>query len=112
MFVGDRTITMPRGWIAQFKDGKVFCEDDLHWGQLPDKRNIARLILKWEDRFWEITDKVNYTAPMITGYYDSATGGMSVDSRAIGYYDVENKMKVYLRVDERTGTMKWEYEPF
>ena len=109
MFVGEREIVMSKGWIAEYKDGSVFCEEDCPWNKLPDKRNIARLILKWEDRFWEITGKDNYTVPSVRGYIDSQ-GSQGIDSRTIGYYDTDSK--VILRVSEDTGSMKWEHVPF
>ena len=66
--IGDREISMSRGWIVQYKDGAVYCEDDMPWQKLPDKRGIRRVILKWEDRIWSFDDKEHYTVPKIRGY--------------------------------------------
>jgi hypothetical protein len=114
MRIGSRDISMRRGWIAQFRDGTVICEDDMSWNKVRDKKNIQRMILKWEDRLWDLPDKEHYTAPKKRGYIDVNAGGSSqgIDSRTIGYYDVEEKCKVILRVDETTGQMKYDIEPF
>ena len=114
MRVGDRDITMPKGWIAQFEDGTVICEDDMAWNKVPKKKNIRRMILKWEDRYWDLTDKEHYTVPKKRGYVDVSMGGVSegIHSRTIGYYDMEEKCKVILRVEESTGQMQYDIEPF
>lgn len=114
MRVGDRDIHMLRGWIAQYKDGSVVCEDDMAWVKVPKKRDIRRMILKWDDRFWSLEDKDNFTVPKKRGYIDVSLGGSSqgIHSRTIGYYDMEEKCKVVLRVEETTGKMEYEIEPF
>ena len=114
MRVGDRDITMSKGWIAQFEDGTVICEDDMAWNKVPKKKNIRRMILKWEDRYWDFTDKEHYTVPKKRGYVDVSMGGVSegIHSRTIGYYDMEEKCKVILRVEESTGQMQYDIEPF
>ena len=38
MKIGERNITMSRGWVVQFKDGAVICEDDMPWIKVPNKR--------------------------------------------------------------------------
>ena len=116
VWIGEKEITMPRGWIAQYRDGTVVCEAEMAWHKLPNKKEISRVILKWEDRIWSFDDKENYIVPKTRGYIDvSPSGGMSsqgIHSRTIGYYDVENKEKVILRVEEATGKMSYETEPF
>ena len=115
VWIGDREIVMLHGWAVQFKDGSVVCEDDMSWGSLPDKKNIRRMVLKWGDRLWSFDDKDYYTVPTTRGYIDISLGGFSsqkVDSRTIGYYDVEEKCKVVLRVDESTGKATYETIPF
>ena len=114
MRVGDRDIHMRRGWIVQYKDGAVVCEDDMLWIKVPRKKEIRRMILKWDDRFWTIEDKENFTVPKKTGYIDVSLGGSSqgIHSRTIGYYDIEERCKVILRVEESTGKMEYEIEPF
>ncbi len=111
--IGDKEVSMSKGWIVHYKDGTVYCEDDMHWRKLPNKGDIRRVILKWEDRIWSLDDKENYTVPKIRGYMDVNTGGISqgIHSRTIGYYDTEEKCKVYIRVDEATGKMTYETEP-
>ena len=114
VWIGEREITMPRGWIAHFKDGSAICEEDMSWKEVPNKKEIQRMILKWEDRIWTIDNKKSYTAPMIRGFVDiSPSGGISptgVDSKARGYYDTESNCKVYIRVDELNGQMNHEIQ--
>lgn len=111
VWIGEKEIIMSRGWIVQYKDGKIICEDEMPWKKLSNKRDIKRVILKWEDRLWSLDDKEHYTAPTIRGYIDVNSGSISgpgIDSRTIGYYDLENKCKVYMRVKEETGKMTYE----
>jgi len=115
VWIGEREIIMPKGWIVQYKDGLAVCESDMLWKKLPNKKEIRRVIQKWEDRIWSIDDKEHYTVPTTRGYIDVNSGPIStggIHSRAIGYYDLENKCKVYLRVEEATGKMSYETEPF
>ena len=112
--IGEREVSMSKGWIAQFKDGSVICQDDMEWNSVPQKKNIRRMVMKWEDRIWSFDDKQNYTVPTIRGYMDISLGGSTqgVDSRTIGYYDTEDKCKVILRVEESTGKATYEIIPF
>jgi len=115
VWIGEREIKMARGWVVQYNDGSVIYESEMPWKKLPNKKNIRRVILKWEDRLWSIDDKEHYTVPTTRGYVDVNSGaisGPSTHSRAIGYYDLENNCKVYLRVEEATGKMEYETEPF
>ena len=115
VWIGEREIIMPKGWVVQYKDGSVVCEADMPWKKLPNKKEIRKVILKWEDRIWSIDDKEHYTVPTTRGYIDVNSASVSsggIHSRAIGYYDLENKCKVYLRVEEATGKMSFETEPF
>ena len=115
MRIGDRDILMHRGWVVQYHDGRVFCEDDMPWQKLPEKKNIRRVILKWNDRFWSLDDKEHYVAPTRREVIDIQLGGISpsvVHSRTIGYYSMEENCKVILRVEESTGKPNWETLPF
>ena len=115
IWIGEKEITMPRGWVVQYKDGSTVCEDDMPWGKVPNKREIQRMILKWEDRMWSIDDKENYTVPSKRGYIDVNTvgfGKQGIHSRTIGYYDLAEKCKVIMRVEEDTGKMSYEIEQF
>jgi hypothetical protein len=114
IWIGEREIIMPRGWVVQFHDGSTICEDDMPWNKVPNKKNIQRMILKWEDRFWSLDNKEHYTVPSKKGYVDVNSFGTSqgIHSRVIGYYDLEEKCKVLLRVEEATGKMTYETEPF
>jgi len=114
IWIGEREIIMPRGWVVQFQDGSTICEDDMPWNKVPNKKNIQRMILKWEDRFWSLDNKEHYTVPSKKGYVDVNSFGTSqgIHSRVIGYYDLSEKCKVLLRVEEATGKMTYETEPF
>ncbi|MCK4829047.1 hypothetical protein KA005_75690 [bacterium] len=113
VWIGSIEIKMKRGWVVQYKDGRVICEDEMPWIKVPNKRDIRRVILKWEDRIWSFDDKENYTAPKTRGYVDVNSIGIAgegIDSRMIGYYDTEENCKVWMRVDETTGQMSYETE--
>ena len=115
IWIGEKEIKMKRGWVAQYKDGSTVCEDEMPWNKLPNKKEIRRVILKWEDRMWSFDDKEHYTVPKTRGYMDvnsAGTGGQGIHSRTIGYYDLEEQCKVMMRVDEATGKMSYETEPF
>lgn len=114
IWIGEREIPMSKGWIAEFEDGSVICEDDMSWREVPKKKNIRRMVLKWEDRIWSMDNKKHYTVPTTRGYMDVNLGGCSqgIDSRTIGYYSIENKEKVILRVNETSGHATWETESF
>ncbi len=114
VWIGEKEITMPKGWVVQYKDGSVFTEDEMSWIKLPKKRDIRRVILKWEDRIWSFDDKENYTVPAKRGYLDISTGGVTegIHSRTIGYYDTEENCKIFMRVEEATGKMTYETKAF
>lgn len=119
VWVGEREIKMPRGWVVQYKDGTAICEDDMHWKKLPNKKDIKKVLLKYEDRLWSIDNQEHYTVPTKKGYHDisiSAAGAQisprGIQSRTIGYYDMENKCKVILRCEESSGRISWEVEDF
>ncbi len=114
VWVNGQHISMLRGWVVLYKDGTIICEDQMRWAKLPGHKNIERMFLKWEDRMWSIDHKEHYIAPKIRGYIDVNTGGGSqgIQARKIGYYDMEDRCKVYMCVDEATGTMTYETEPF
>lgn len=114
VWVGGKEITMRRGWVVEYEDGDVIFEDEMSWRDLPNKK-IARVFLKWERKMWSLDGKKHYTIPKHKGYVDVNAGGMyneGIDSRTIGYYDTDNKCRVYMRVDETTGNMKLETEEF
>lgn len=115
VWIGEREILMSKGWLVQYKDGSVVCENEMPWKKLPNKRDIRRVVMKWEDRIWSLDDKEHYTVPSTRGYVDVNAAAISsggVHSRAIGYYDLETNCRVYLRVEEATGKMSYETQPF
>lgn len=115
VWIGEREIKMQRGWVVEYHDATVVCEDEMSWTKLPNKKDIKRVLLKWEDRIWSLENKENYIVPKTRGYMDVNSTGVSsqgIDSRAIGYYDTEANCKVLYRVDETTGKMNIETEPF
>jgi hypothetical protein len=109
MRIGDRDIPIHRGWIVEYRDGKVLCEADFPWKKLPNKQEIRRVILRWDDRWWSFEDKENYVPPSKREVINITQGGISsggIHSRTIGYYDSD--CKVILRVDEATGKATYE----
>ncbi|KKN03877.1 hypothetical protein LCGC14_1103280 [marine sediment metagenome] len=119
VWVGEREIIMPRGWVVLYKDGTAICEDDMHWKKLPNKKEIKKVLMKYEDRLWSIDNQEHYTVPTTKGYHDISisAGGASISpqgihSRTIGYYDMENKCKVILRCEEANGKVTWEVKDF
>ena len=111
MRIGSREIPIHRGWIVEYKNGNVLCEEDFSWKKLPDKQNIKRVILRWDDRWWSFEDKENYVPPSRREIMNITAGAVSsggVHSRTIGYYDQEEKCKVILRVEEATGKATYE----
>lgn len=119
VWVGETEIKMSRGWVVLYKDGTIVCEDDMPWKKLPNKKDIKKVFMKYEDRIWSIDNQKYYTVPTKRGYHDisMSAGGASISpqgihSRTIGYYDVENKCKVFLRCDEVNGRVTWETEDF
>ena len=115
IWIGPTEIKMKKGWVVQYKNNSVICEDEMSWQKLPNKKEIRRVILKWEDRMWSFDDKETYTVPKTRGYVDvnsTGIGNQGIHSRTIGYYDNEGKCKVIMRVEEDTGKMSYETEPF
>lgn len=114
IWIGDKEIPMAKGWIVVYKDGSVIYEDEMSWTRLPKRDQIKKVILKWESRMWTLEGKEHYTVPTKRGYIDVNLGGTSqgIHSRTIGYYSVEDKCKVILRVNESTGQASWETVPF
>ncbi len=114
VWVGEREIIMSRGWVVQFHDGTVICEEEMPWIKVPHKKDIRRMFLKWEDRLYSIDNQEHYIVPQTRGYYDVNSAGImseGIHSRAIGYYDLEGKCKVVMRVEEATGKMSFETIP-
>jgi len=34
VWIGEREIIMPKGWIVLYRDGTVVCEDEMSWKKL------------------------------------------------------------------------------
>lgn len=102
---------MRRGWEVEYEDGTVVNESQVDWKEIK-KDKIVRLSLHYDGRQWNILDKIAYVqkkrASMIPGVEES----FQVESRSIGYYDVEDgkSSKVWYTVDEFTGKMTMEVE--
>lgn len=116
VWIGGCEIKMDRGWIVEYKDGHLVLEDEMSWNKLPNKKDIRKVFLKWEDRLWSIENQENFTVPSRRGHIDISPSGFigneGLHSRTIGYYDTENKCKVIMRVVEATGQMTYETIPF
>ena len=115
MRIGSRDIPIPRGWIVEYADGSILCEGDMSWKKLPNKKDIKRVILRWEDRWWSFDDKQHYLPPSrreMINIMAGVIGPSAVHSRTIGFYDMSSKEKVILRVEEATGKATYETMPF
>ena len=103
---------MKKGWIVTYSDGNQIQENHSSWQELPNKKDIVRVSLKWEDKFWHIDKSSNvlaFTSPGKRMYFDSANPGVQrVHSRTIGWY--ESEFRYYYRVEEATGKMIQEYQ--
>lgn len=94
-----------RGWEVEYADGTIINENQMEWKRAP-KTNIVRLTLHYDNRRWDIENKIAYVqkkrASMVPGIQESFV----IESRSIGYY--EGNKKVWYTVDEFTGQMKME----
>jgi hypothetical protein len=95
---------MKRGWEVEYKDGKIVNEDQVDWMQLPKKKDIVRLSLKWDGRQWDLKGRKAYIqkkrAMSIPGRPETF-----IIARYIGYYDEGGVNKILYRVCEFTGQM-------
>ena len=92
---------MRRGWIAVLDDGTEMWENEFSWKEVP-KAKIKKLVLIFEGRKWEISDKVSYIQRK-RGSISPGEQEPVIESRIIGYY--EDNYKVEYILDEQTGTM-------
>lgn len=97
------------GWEAEYDTGQIFKEGNLEWTSL--KRNkIIRLSLLYHGRRWDINGKREYIQKKKASIIPGINNKVFIESRSIGYYDVENNCKVYYTLDVNTGQMKIETE--
>ena len=95
---------MTRGWEVEYENGHVIQEEQMEWKDLPNKKDIVRVTLRWDGRRWDIKNKEAYfqrkRASMVPGVAES----FRIEARMIGYY--EGNKKVMYEVNEFTGEMK------
>lgn len=108
MDINDDTLSMAKGWVVKYEDGKIITEYDrngaqINWRMIP-KVNIKSISLKWFTKNWTITGKEIYLQKK-RGWVAGASGDLepSVQYRYIGYW--EGNDRVFYRVDELTGVM-------
>lgn len=108
MDVNDDILSMPKGWIVQYLDGKIITEYDRDgsqrdWGRIP-KTNIKCVSLKWYKKHWTLAGKDFYIQKKRGWVSPSPTPqAANIQYRYIGYWDGSDK--VFYRVDEVTGNM-------
>lgn len=110
MDINDDVLSMSKGWIIGYNDGKIITEYDRNgnsreWRTAP-KVNIKYVALKWNNKHWTISGQTNYLQKK-NGWVNPAIPGdqeANLQYRYIGYW--EGRSKIYYRVDELTGEMK------
>jgi hypothetical protein len=102
---------MRRGWEVEYTDGKIIKENQMHWKKIP-KVNIFRVTLHFDGRQWDIYEKQAYDQKKRGSAVPGVPNSFMLESRSIGYYDVEDDkpIKVWYTVNELTGKMKMEVE--
>ena len=108
MDINDDILSMPRGWIVQYIDGRIITEYDRNgaqteWCKVP-KVGIKCIHLKWNTKHWTISGKEAYLQKK-RGWVSPQPGPQetNIQYRYIGYWEGNNK--VYYQVDEITGQM-------
>lgn len=108
MDINDDILSMPKGWIVQYTDGRIITEYDrngeqTNWRKVP-KVGIKCLSLKWLTKHWTIAGKEVYLQKK-RGWVSPLPGPQeaNIQYRYIGYWEGANK--VFYCVDEATGAM-------
>lgn len=107
--MNDDILSMPKGWIIHYTDGTIITEYDRNgvqssWRRVP-KVGIRSLSLKWNTKFWTVSDKECYLQKK-RAWVTPQPGEQEaiVQYRYIGYW--EGSDKVFYQIDELTGQMK------
>lgn len=93
---------MDKGFIVEYKDGRVITEDELEWQKVP-KCDIAWLKLKWYNKMWKVPGPNCFQFKRGSIPLYGAGSDVRVDYRVIGYF--EGKDKILYLIDENTGQM-------
>jgi hypothetical protein len=108
MDVNDDILSMPKGWIVQYTDGRIITEYDrdgkqTNWRKIP-KVGIRCVHLKWNKKHWTLSGKDVYLQKK-RGWVASSPGELepNIQYRYIGYW--EGNDRVFYCVDEMTGAM-------
>jgi hypothetical protein len=108
MDINDDILSMPKGWVVQYTDGRIITEYDRNgsqteWRKIP-KVGIKCIHLKWNTKHWTISGKESYLQKK-RGWVSPQPGPQetNIQYRYIGYW--EGNDKVYYQVDEITGQM-------
>ena len=83
---------MRRGWEVEISDGTIINEDQMDWRKVP-KVNIVRLTLRYDNREWNIGDKIAYVQKKRGSVVPGVADSFRIESRSIGYY--EENQKIY-----------------
>jgi hypothetical protein len=97
---------MRRGWEVEYPDGMVLDEENNKWKDI-SKNNITRLTLRYDGREWNILNKKNYFQKK-RGWSVPGSKVIYIMSRSVGYYDEDERCKVWYTVEEDTGRMTME----
>lgn len=114
----DKINKLEGGWYIVYKNGNVITERDMPWVQIPNKKDIDIMGLKWRNRYIELKGKDSYVPPGETQMRElSVSDGSKVQvtkqslvGRFIGYYDKD--YKVISRIDHSTGKLTTEKIPY
>lgn len=106
MDINDAVMSMPKGWVVCYEDGRIITEydqngEEVRWASIP-KTGIKSLTLKWNDRHWTIPGPGPFIQFKRAWIIPGMTEGV-IQYRCIGYW--EGNDKVIYRVDENTGKM-------
>jgi hypothetical protein len=102
---------MRRGWEVEYTDGKTIKEAQMDWNKIP-KINMVRATLHYDGRQWDLHNKIAYVQRKRASMVPAVRESFQVESRSIGYYDIQNgkTVKVWYTVNEFTGKMTMEVE--
>jgi hypothetical protein len=107
MDINDSVLSMAKGWVICYNDGKVITEYvqnevENSWRSVP-KTNIKSLSLKWMNKHWTIPGPGPFIVPYKRAWNSPGMSENIIEYRCIGYWEGNNK--VIYKVDEATGKM-------
>lgn len=108
MDICDSVLSMPKGWVVSYNDGRIITEYDQNgeqteWRSIP-KVGIRSLSLKWYDKHWTISGKNDLYIQKKRAWISPGMDQSVLKYRYIGYWDGSDQ--VLYQVEEATGQMK------